>query len=60
MGDWRQTLAFEPMVESSTLWLCGVFAFVVVLVLWRASGTLSRGQRLGLSLLRFGLCLGVI
>ena len=60
MGDWRQTLAFEPMVSSSMLWMCALFALVVLGVLWRASGTLLRGQRIGLSLLRFGLCLGLI
>ena len=60
MNDWRQTLAFEPMVEASTLWLCVAFCVVVLVVMWRASGTLSRGRRLGLSLLRLALCSGLI
>jgi len=60
MNDWRQTLAFEPMVEASTLWLCVVFCAFVLVIMWRASGTLSRGRRVGLSLLRLALCSGLI
>ena len=60
MGNWRQTLAFEPMLDTSTLWLCGLFAVAIVGVLWRASGTLKRRQRIGLSVLRLVLCLGLI
>jgi len=60
MQDWRQSLAFEPMMSGTSLWVCALVVVCVLFVLWRASGTLNRRQRMTLAGLRFLLGAGLL
>ena len=60
MNDWRQSLAWEPMVSSSTWWLALALTCVMLALLWRASGTLARRRRGVLQALRVLSGVGVL
>ena len=57
---WRASISFDPLMPSGALAVLALAALVVLLVMWRASGTLPAGRRRALTALRALLLAGLV